>query len=113
MGASARIVSCSGCPKITVRTLEAEPDVASRVEGGDYVIQASGIKHEISRFPRKEHPHMPGSSTALGRVSFRGNVPVHIAFRQQYGAGIQDDADFAALWLAHAVTCRRGCHGDQ
>jgi hypothetical protein len=36
-------------------------------------------------FPRKERPHMPGSTTALGRAGTRNSAPVHIAFRQQYG----------------------------
>jgi hypothetical protein len=28
--------------------------------------RAALVRHEISRFPRKERPHMPGSTTALG-----------------------------------------------
>ena len=50
---------------------------------------------------------MPGSQTALGRVSARNSAPVRIAFRQRNGVGAQDDVDFAAQWLAYAIPCRR------
>jgi hypothetical protein len=65
------------------------------------------VKHEISRFPHKERPHMPGSTTALGRAGTRSNVPVRVAFRQPNGVGTRDDVDFAAQWLAYAIPCRR------
>ncbi len=32
-------------------------------------------KPEISRFPRKERPHMPGSPTAPGRLGARNRAP--------------------------------------
>ena len=38
-------------------------------------------KPETSRFPRKELPHMPGSSTTPGRTGPRNNASVHVAFR--------------------------------
>jgi hypothetical protein len=50
---------------------------------------------------------MPGSQTALGRVSARNSAPARIAFRQRNGVGAQDDVDFAAQWLAYAIPCRR------
>ena len=50
---------------------------------------------------------MPGSPTALGRAGTRNSVPVHVAFRQRYGAGARNDVDFAAQWLAYALPCRR------
>jgi hypothetical protein len=50
---------------------------------------------------------MPGSTTALGRAGTRNNVPVHIAFHQQYGVGTQNVVDFAAQWLAYAIPYRR------
>src|SRR5512144_2372241 len=65
------------------------------------------VRHEISRFPRKERPHMPGSATAQSRMSARNNAPNHIAFRQENGVGAQDDVDFAAQWLAYAIPYRR------
>ena len=36
---------------------------------------------EISRFPRKERPYMPGSKTTPGRSGARVSAPVRIAFR--------------------------------
>jgi hypothetical protein len=50
---------------------------------------------------------MPGSMTALGRAGARNNAPTHVAFRQRYGVGAQDDVDFAAQWLAYALPYRR------
>ena len=50
---------------------------------------------------------MPGSPTAPGRADTRNNVPVRVAFRQQYGVGARKKADFAAQWLAYAFPCRR------
>ncbi len=37
--------------------------------------------HEISRFPYRELPHMPSSSTTPGRASTRAGVPARVAFR--------------------------------
>ena len=50
---------------------------------------------------------MPRSSTALGRMSARNSAPTHVAFRQRYGVGAQNDVDFAAQWLAYALPYRR------
>ena len=74
-----------------------------RARDGD----AALVRHEISRFPHKERPHMPGSTTALGRAGARNSAPVHIAFRLQNSVGAQNKADFAAQWLAYALPCRR------
>ena len=65
------------------------------------------VKPETSRFPRKELPHMPGSSTTPGRVGARNNAPVHVAFRENEHVGTRDFQAFAALWLAYALPCRR------
>jgi hypothetical protein len=65
------------------------------------------VRHEISRFPRKERLHMPGSPTALGRMSARNSALNRSAFRQENGVGTQKKADFAAQWLAYALPCRR------
>jgi hypothetical protein len=69
--------------------------------------RAALAKHEISRFPHKERPHMPGSTTAPGRMSACNSVLNHFAFRQENGVGTQDDVDFAAKWPAYAIPCRR------
>ena len=36
---------------------------------------------EISRFPRKERPYMPGSKTTPGPAGARNDAPVSVAFR--------------------------------
>jgi hypothetical protein len=38
---------------------------------------------EISRFPRKERPHMPRSPTTPGRLGTRAGAPIRIAFHRQ------------------------------
>src|SRR5712671_1918379 len=38
------------------------------------------VSHEISRFPRKERPHMPGSRTARDRRAARSHATRHVAF---------------------------------
>ena len=50
---------------------------------------------------------MPGSPTAPGRTGARNSAPVRVAFRQQNGVGTQNEADFAAQWLAYAIPYRR------
>jgi hypothetical protein len=46
------------------------------------------VGREISRFPCKERPSMPGSQTTPGRPGARGNAPVRVAFRQANGVGV-------------------------
>ena len=62
---------------------------------------------EISRFPHKERPHMPGSPTTPGWASARDNAPVHFAFRDSDHVGTRDYLAFAAPWLAYALPYRR------
>src|ERR1019366_31648 len=64
-------------------------------------------KPETSRFPRKELPHMPGSSTTPGRTNARADASVHVAFRENEHVGPRDFQAFAAQWLAYALPCRR------
>src|SRR5262249_57955323 len=59
------------------------------------------------RFPRKEHPHMPGSPTTPGRPGTRARAPVRVAFRDLKRVGTQDSTSFAAQWLACTLPCRR------
>ena len=42
------------------------------------------IELEISRFPYKERPYMPGSQTTQGRSDTRADVSVRVAFRVSY-----------------------------
>jgi hypothetical protein len=64
-------------------------------------------KPEISRFPHKERPHMPGSSTTSGWAGARDDAPVHGAFRVYDHVGTRDFLTFAAQWLAYALPYRR------
>jgi hypothetical protein len=64
-------------------------------------------KPEISRFPLKERPHVPGSQTTPGWASARDSAPVHFAFRDSDHVGTRNYLAFAAPWLAHALPYRR------
>ena len=65
------------------------------------------IKLEISRFPCKERPYMPGSQTTQGQMDARDRVSIHVAFRQTYGVGTPEILTYAAQWLAYTLPCRR------
>ena len=64
-------------------------------------------KPETSRFPRKELPHMPGSSTTPGRADARDDTSVCVAFRDSEHVGTRDYLVYAAQWLAYALPYRR------
>src|SRR5256885_9578681 len=64
------------------------------------------VDREISRFPRKERLHMPGSSTTPGRSDLAMVRPKRVAFRARNSVGTRGLA-FAAQWLAYALPCRR------
>jgi hypothetical protein len=64
-------------------------------------------KPEISRFPRKERPHMPGSWTTPGRAAARAIASVRVAFRAFEHVGTQVAQVFAAQWLAYVLPYRR------
>ena len=70
-------------------------------------LQAQTVTREISRFPYKELLHMPGSLTTRDWSGPRAIASVHIAFRTQYGVGIQGKTTFAAQWLAYALPRQR------
>src|SRR5215469_14442560 len=53
---------------------------------------APPAKPKISRFPYKELPRMPGSSTTPGRPGARLSAPVRIAFHVSNRVGIRDDS---------------------
>ena len=65
------------------------------------------IKLEISRFPCKERPYMPGSQTTQGQMDARDGVSIHVAFHQGYGVGTPEIITYAAQWLAYTIPCRR------
>src|SRR5467141_2763719 len=64
------------------------------------------VDREISRFPRKERLHMPGSSTTPDRPGARDIASVRVAFRARNSVGTRGLA-FAAQWLAYALPYRR------
>src|SRR5438445_7872087 len=47
------------------------------------------VDREISRFPRKERLHMPGSLTTPGRPGARNDAPGFVAFHHMHGVGTQ------------------------
>jgi hypothetical protein len=65
------------------------------------------VKPEISRFPCKELPHMPGSWTTPGQAGARADAPARVAFRAFDSVGTRDYQAFAARWLACALPYRR------
>jgi hypothetical protein len=65
------------------------------------------IKLEISRFPHKERPYMPGSQTTQGRSDTRDDVSDRVTFRVSYLVGTLRFITFAAQWLAYTLPCRR------
>src|ERR1700733_5745205 len=67
------------------------------------------VELEISRFPNKERPYMPGSPTTQDRSGTRDVAPVRFAFRVCNLVGILDEKYFVAQWLA--CTLRRTPHG--
>jgi hypothetical protein len=65
------------------------------------------VRRGISRFPRNELLHMPGSSTTSGRPGTCVAVPVRVAFRLRNGVGAQGMNLYEAQWLAYALPYRR------
>ena len=65
------------------------------------------IELEISRFPHKELPYMPGSQTTQGRLDTRADMSDRVAFRVSYLVGALRFITFAAQWLAYTLPCRR------
>src|SRR5579872_7001755 len=70
-------------------------------------LQLRVIELEISRFPYKERPYMPGSQTTQSRVDTCDSVSTRVAFRETYCVGTLKKITFAAQWLAYTLPCRR------
>jgi hypothetical protein len=73
---------------------------------------------EISRFPSKERPYMPGSKTTPGLAGARNDAPASVAFRGVNNVGTRVYNAFAAQWLAYTLptdasqsSSRRTAHG--
>src|SRR5712672_3274582 len=58
------------------------------------------VGREISRFPPKERPHMPGSLTAPGRLGARADAPGRVAVRKMHCVGTQNRK---LAWLARSL----------
>src|ERR1035437_5074957 len=80
---------------------------APRLPDAAQISNVPVVGRGVSRFPRKELPHMPVSSTTPGRLGARGIGPIRVAFRQQKDVGTRDEGTFAAQWLAYALPCQR------
>lgn len=65
------------------------------------------VRREISRFPRKERPCVPGSSTTPGSRGARARAPLHVAFRVLNRVGTRNYTTIAAQWLARTFPYRR------
>jgi hypothetical protein len=65
------------------------------------------VDPEISRFPRKGRPYMPGSQTTPGPAGARNNAPASVAFREVNNVGTRVHNAFAAQWLAYTLPYRR------
>ena len=65
------------------------------------------IELEISRFPYKELPYMPGSQTTRGQTGTRSSAPVRVAFRFNDSVGTPEKMTFVAQWLAYTYPCQR------
>ncbi len=64
-------------------------------------------KRELSRFPCKERPCMPGSQTTRGQTGTRSRAPVRVAFRFNDSVGTPEKVTFVAQWLAYTYPCQR------
>src|SRR5947209_3748430 len=62
---------------------------------------------DISRFPHKARPYVPGSQTTPGPTGARNTAPADLAFRQVHNVGTRIAGGFAAHWLAYTLLDRR------
>jgi hypothetical protein len=65
------------------------------------------VELEISRFPYKELPYMPGSQTTRGPMGTCDGMPIRVAFRVTYRVGTPEIITCAAQWLAYTLPYRR------
>ena len=87
--------------------LRASSATAPRLPDADQTGNVPVVGRGVSRFPRKERPHMPVSTTTPGRLGARAIAPIRFAFRQRNNVGTRDEGTFAAQWLACALPCQR------
>src|ERR1700739_1061614 len=81
---------------------------APHLPATDHPATTAPMSHpEISRFPRKERPYMPGSKTTPGLAGARNDAPASVAFRGVNNVGTRVYNAFAAQWLAYTLPYRR------
>lgn len=80
---------------------------APRLPDADQVGTWPVVGPGVSRFPCKERPHMPVSTTGPGRLGSCAVAPIRVAFRQRNDVGTQEEGTFAAQWLACVLPCQR------
>ena len=102
---------CSSVSQLLWRSLtphvRASSAAAPRLPDADQIGNAPVVGRGVSRFPRKELPHMPVSSTTPGRPSACVTALGDIAFRYTDSVGTRDQFSIAAQWLACALPYRR------
>jgi hypothetical protein len=81
--------------------------MAPRLPDADQTGNAPLVRRGVSRFPRKKHACVPGSSTTPGRPSACVGALGHIAFHYTDSVGTRDQFSIAAQWLACTFPCRR------
>ena len=82
---------CASCP---TRVAPLSVSVHHRLRLLAFPMRTGGccrtVDREISRFPRKERLHMPGSLTTPGRPGARDDAPGRVAFRKMHCVGTQN-----------------------
>ena len=68
---------------------------------------AEAVDREISRFPRKERLHMPGSLITPGRPGLALSRPDMLPSTLCTASAPQNETPIAAQWLACAPPCQR------
>src|SRR5664280_3835676 len=87
--------------------VRASSATAPRLPDADQIGNVPVVGLGVSRFPRKELPHMPVSSTTPGRPSACVTALGDIAFRYTDSVGTRNQFSIAAQWLACALPYRR------
>ena len=102
---------CSSASQLLCRSLtsldRASAATAPRLPAADHTPRGALMADpEISRFPCKELPYMPGSLTTPGRAGTRNSAPVRVAFRLSNGVGTRDQNILSRLngWPVRSPT---------
>jgi hypothetical protein len=85
---------CSSASQLLWRSLtprlRASSATAPRLPHAGQTGNAPVARRGVSRFPRKERPHMPVSTPTPGRLAARDIAPIRIAFRQRNDVGARE-----------------------